>query len=197
MHSVWPSSERRAVHGLTIRFVTLARIGDRSTEQVTDALKRRAVQLPAYLARSLTWDQGMEMSAHQRFTGDTGIEVYFCDPHSPWQRGSNENTNGLLRQYLPKGTDLSVHDQAALDRISDSLNGRPRKTLGWATPAEKMAELLETPRPDRHEATIAATPRATRSASQRRSLRWLPHSPCCADCLNPPRLSRQSCDRSG
>jgi transposase, IS30 family len=127
------------------RFVTLARIGDRSTEQVTDALKRRAVQLPAYLARSLTWDQGMEMSAHQRFTGDTGIEVYFCDPHSPWQRGSNENTNGLLRQYLPKGTDLSVHDQAALDRISDSLNGRPRKTLGWATPAEKMAELLETP----------------------------------------------------
>jgi IS30 family transposase len=127
------------------RFVTLARIVDRSTEQVTDALKRRVVQLPAHLARSLTWDQGTEMSAHQRFTTDTGIDVYFCDPQSPWQRGSNENTNGLLRQYLPKGTDLSVYDQAALDRISDSLNGRPRKTLGWATPAEKMAELLAYP----------------------------------------------------
>jgi transposase, IS30 family len=127
------------------RFVTLARIADRSTEQVTDALKRRVVQLPAHLARSLTWDQGTEMTAHQRFSSDTGIDVYFCDPQSPWQRGSNENTNGLLRQYLPKGTDLSVHDQAALDRISDSLNGRPRKTLGWATPAEKMAELLADP----------------------------------------------------
>jgi transposase, IS30 family len=129
------------------RFVTLARIADRSTEQVTDALKRRVGQLPAHLARSLTWDQGTEMTAHQRFTTDTGIDVYFCDPQSPWQRGSNENTNGLLRQYLPKGTDLSVHDQAALDRISDSLNGRPRKTLGWATPAEKMAELLADPPP--------------------------------------------------
>jgi transposase, IS30 family len=127
------------------RFVTLARIADRSTEQVTDALKRRVVQLPAHLARSLTWDQGTEMTAHQRFSSETGIDVYFCDPQSPWQRGSNENTNGLLRQYLPKGTDLSVHDQAALDRISDSLNGRPRKTLGWATPAEKMAELLADP----------------------------------------------------
>jgi transposase, IS30 family len=127
------------------RFVMLARIEDRSTEQVTSALKRRVVQLPAHLARSLTWDQGTEMSAHQRFTTDTGIDVYFCDPQSPWQRGSNENTNGLLRQYLPKGTDLSVHDQASLDRISDSLNGRPRKTLGWATPAEKMAQLLDAP----------------------------------------------------
>jgi transposase, IS30 family len=128
------------------RFVMLARLsGGRSAEEVTGALRGQIVRLPAYLARSLTWDQGVEMSSHQRFTTDTGIEVYFCDPQSPWQRGSNENTNGLLRQYLPKGTDLAVHDQAVLDRISDSLNGRPRKTLGWATPAEKMADLFGAP----------------------------------------------------
>ena len=128
------------------RFVMLARVGrDRSTENVIEALKDRIQALPAGLVRSLTWDQGRELAAHKRFTVDSGVSVYFCDPHSPWQRGSNENTNGLLRQYLPKGTDLSVHDQAELDRISDLLNGRPRQTLGWAKPAQKMAELLAAP----------------------------------------------------
>ena len=128
------------------RFVMLARVGrDRSTETVIQALKDKIQTLPAHLARSLTWDQGRELAAHKQFTVDSGVDVYFCDPHSPWQRGSNENTNGLLRQYLPKGTDLAVHDQDALDRISDSLNGRPRQTLGWANPAEKMAELLHAP----------------------------------------------------
>jgi transposase, IS30 family len=126
------------------RFVMLARVGrDRSTENVIGALKDRIQTLPAHLVRSLTWDQGSELAAHQRFTVESGVSVYFCDPHSPWQRGSNENTNGLLRQYLPKGTDLALHDQADLDRISDSLNGRPRQTLGWMNPAEKMAELLD------------------------------------------------------
>jgi IS30 family transposase len=125
------------------RFVMLAYLGqERSTEGVTEALKRRIQDLPEHLKRSLTWDQGREMTAHQQFTIDSGVQVYFCDPHSPWQRGSNENTNGLLRQYLPKGTDLAIHDQAALDRIASQLNGRPRKTLGWMNPAEKMAELL-------------------------------------------------------
>jgi IS30 family transposase len=131
------------------RYVLLAYLGrDRRTGHVTEALKQRIGTLPRHLVRSLTWDQGMEMSGHVKFSIDTGVQVFFCDPHSPWQRGSNENTNGLLRQYLPKGTDLAVHDQAGLDRIAAELNGRPRKTLEWMNPAEKMAELLdrETPR---------------------------------------------------
>ena len=125
------------------RYVMLARLGnDRTTERVIEALKERIRQLPADLMRTLTWDQGNELAAHKRLTIDTGVDVYFCDPHSPWQRGSNENTNGLLRQYLPKGSDLAARSQVELDHISAELNQRPRQTLGWMTPAEKMTELL-------------------------------------------------------
>ena len=125
------------------RYVLLAHLGrDRTTEHVTEALKQRIQTLPEHLKRSLTWDQGRELAGHQAFSIDTGVQVFFCDPHSPWQRGSNENTNGLLRQYLPKGTDLAARSQAELDQIAAQLNRRPRKTLGWLTPAEKMAELL-------------------------------------------------------
>jgi transposase, IS30 family len=125
------------------RYVMLARLGgDRTTEHVTGALRERIRELPSHLVRSLTWDQGNELSSHARFRVETGVDVYFCDPHSPWQRGSNENTNGLLRQFLPKSSDLSEFSQAELDRIAAELNGRPRQTLDWMTPAEKMDELL-------------------------------------------------------
>lgn len=116
---------------------------------VCEALVASIATLPAQLRRSLTWDQGPEMSQHRRFSVKSGLEVYFCDPRSPWQRGSNENTNGLLRQYFPKGKSLAGVTQAELDAVAAELNGRPRKTLGFMTPAEKLAELIdEAPSPD-------------------------------------------------
>ena len=125
------------------RFVMLLHLPHgRGAEQVRDAMTTAITTLPAALRRSITWDQGSEMHQHTRFSVDTGIPVYFCDPHAPWQRGANENTNGLLRQYFPKGTDLAVHDAAALQAAADSLNGRPRKTLGSMTPSEKLNEVL-------------------------------------------------------
>jgi transposase, IS30 family len=125
------------------RFVLLTELGDdSSTETVTQRIAEQIVRLPEQLRLSLTWDQGTEMADHIRFKVATGVQVYFCDPHSPWQRGSNENTNGLLRQYFPKGTDLAAHHQHELDRVAAQLNQRPRQTLGWHTPAEKMAQLL-------------------------------------------------------
>jgi transposase, IS30 family len=126
------------------RYVLLARIADQRAETVRQALIERVQTLPAHLWRSLTWDQGKEMVQHQLFSIDTGIEVYFCDPHSPWQRGSNENTNGLLRQYFPKGTSLRNVTQDELDRVAVQLNGRPRQTLDWQTPAERLTQLVAT-----------------------------------------------------
>ena len=111
--------------------------------EVCEALKESIATLPAQLRRSLTWDQGHEMAEHRRFSVESGVDVYFCDPQSPWQRGSNENTNGLLRQYFPKGESLAGVTQARLDEVAAKLNRRPRKTLGFGTPAEKLADLSE------------------------------------------------------
>jgi transposase, IS30 family len=127
----------------TTRFVLLLHLPEgRSAELVAAAMAAAIQTLPVQLRRSITWDQGVEMAGHARFSVDTGVQVYFCDPHSPWQRGSNENTNGLLRQYLPKGTDLSTKTAVELQAIAASLNGRPRKTLGWMTPSEALNQLL-------------------------------------------------------
>jgi transposase, IS30 family len=127
------------------RYLILLRLPRGHTaESVRDAMTKRIVTLPAQLRRSITWDQGPEMAEHVRFTVDTGVDVYFCDPKSPWQRGTHENTNGLVRQYLPKKTDLSGYSQRQLDAIARSLNTRPRKTLGFMTPSEAFANAVAT-----------------------------------------------------
>jgi transposase, IS30 family len=127
----------------TTRYVMLLHLPNgRDASGVEHAMRQAITMLPAQLRRTITWDQGKEMAHHAEFTISTGIQVYFCDPHKPWQRGSNENTNGLLRQYMPKGTNLSVHTAADLARYAQSLNDRPRKTLGYMTPSERLAELL-------------------------------------------------------
>ena len=125
------------------RFTILVALPNgRSSEPVLAALAARIATLPEQLVRSLTWDQGKEMARHAQFTIDTGLQIYVCDPHSPWQRGTNENTNGLLRQYFPKGTDLAAVTQDELDTVAAELNGRPRQTLGWLSPSEKFAEAI-------------------------------------------------------
>jgi IS30 family transposase len=120
------------------RYVMLVKVDTKDTVTVTKALAKRVRRLPAELRRSLTWDRGSEMAAHQAFTIATDMNVYFCDPRSPWQRGSNENTNGLLRQYFPKGQDLSAITQTELDHVARELNERPRETLNWRTPLEVL-----------------------------------------------------------
>ena len=124
------------------RFVLLVKVEGKDTETVVDALAAQVQTLPAQLRASLTWDRGMELAAHRRFSVATNVAVYFCDPQSPWQRGTNENTNGLLRQYSPKKTNLSVRTQDDLDVVAARLNGRPRKTLAFETPADRFAAIV-------------------------------------------------------
>ena len=126
------------------RYVMLVKVDGKDTETVINALIKHAHKLPQELYKSLTWDRGSEMYGHKRFTLATDIKVYFCDPQNPWQRGSNENTNGLLRQYFPKGTDLSVHSQAKLNAVARRLNERPRKTLNFETPAQRFSQCVAT-----------------------------------------------------
>jgi IS30 family transposase len=128
----------------TTRYVMLAHLGrERGADAVRDSLINTVQQLPEALRGTLTWDQGAEMSEHRAFTVATDMKVYFCEPGSPWQRGTNENTNGLLRQYFPRGIDLSQHTADELRVVADELNGRPRKALGWDTPTERIAALLD------------------------------------------------------
>jgi IS30 family transposase len=133
---------RLAGHGEAPRTKNGPALAGHGAEAVRDAITRTIITLPEELRRSLTWDQGAEMAQHDRLRIDAGIQVYFCDPQSPWQRGTNENTNGLLRQYFPKGTDLSIHSADEIAAVATALNARPRKTLGWKTPAEALDELL-------------------------------------------------------
>jgi IS30 family transposase len=135
----------------TTGYLTLLHLPGGRTADAVAAVIERMTRLPAWFTRTLTWDNGKEMARHQRVTAETGIQVYFADPHAPWQRGSNENLNGLLREYLPKGTDLSRHTAAQLQAIQDELNDRPRKRFGYYTPREQLAKLLEQER-------VATTP---------------------------------------
>ena len=127
----------------------LVKVPGKDTTTVVAALSRHVRTLPATLRRSLTWDRGLEMAQHKSFTMATDVQVYFCDPQSPWQRGTNENTNGLLRQYFPKGTDLSMHSAEEIAAVAAALNSRPRKTLDWKTPAEALDQLLLSVNKDR------------------------------------------------
>jgi transposase, IS30 family len=136
------------------RFCLLLHLpGRHDAAAVAQAMTAAMACLPASLRRSLTWDQGTEMAAHKQITMATDLAIYFCDPHSPWQRGSNENTNGLLRQYFPKGTSLATHSKAHLDAVAAQLNSRPRKTLGWRTPAQALSEILS-----QSQTNVATTP---------------------------------------
>ena len=131
------------------RFVMLLHLpNDHGAEAVQEAMVAAMSQLPDTLRQTLTWDQGSEMGNHAQIAKATGLDIYFCDPHSPWQRGTNENTNGLLRQYFPKGQDLSIYDPGYLSYVAIKLNNRPRKTLGWKTPAQALDELLSKPQTD-------------------------------------------------
>jgi IS30 family transposase len=125
------------------RFTMLVKLEGKDTARVVTALSKQVRKLPSELRRSLTWDRGMEMAEHKRFTITTDVNVYFCDPQSPWQRGTNENTNRLLRQYFPKGTNLSPYSQSDLNKIALKLNQRPRKTLGFLAPADKLHAVLQ------------------------------------------------------
>jgi IS30 family transposase len=129
-------------HGTGVRAKNGPPLAGHGAEAVRNAIAAKIVLLPEHLRRSLTWDQGAEMAQHVQLRIDTGLEIYFCDPQSPWQRGTNENTNGLLRQYFPKGTDLSLHTSDELNAVAHAINTRPRKTLRWKTPAESLNHFL-------------------------------------------------------